>query len=204
MPEQHLLLSLGLCFLLVVALSTTLRIFTIFAQLRLAALIAVDLGEQVFAAVLQKPFQWHLQHNTSNVLGYSTKDVDQANGSIHALLVVVANLALVLLLGASLIALAPGVMLVIGTQLAGFYLLVFRFTRGALRADGQRLTSNYQTSLQVAQEGLGGIRDVLIDRSQPFFLEAYRDRNRSFRLAMAAISTTAQVPRTSSKALRWF
>jgi ABC-type multidrug transport system fused ATPase/permease subunit len=195
LPEPHLLLSLGLGFVLVVALSTTLRVFTIRAQLRLAALIAADLGEQVFAAVLQKPFPWHLRHNTSNVLGFLTKDVDQANGSIQALLVVVVNLAIVLLLGGSLIALAPGVMLVISALLAGFYLLVFRLTRGTLRADGQRLTSNYQSSLQVAQEGLGGIRDVLLDRSQPFFLEAYRGRNRSFRLAMAAINTKAQVPR---------
>ena len=195
LPEQHLLLSLGLGFVLVVALSTTLRVFTIRAQLRLAALIAADLGEQVFAAVLQKPFAWHLRHNSSQVLGYLTKDVDQANGSVQALLLVVVNLAIVLLLGGSLIALAPGVMLVIGALLAGFYLLVFRLTRGALRADGQRLTSNYQSSLQVAQEGLGGIRDVLLDRNQPFFLEAYRGRNRSFRLAAAAINTKAQVPR---------
>ena len=50
-------------------------------------------------------------------------------------------------------------MLVIGALLAGFYLLVFRFTRGALRADGERYT-NYLSSLQVAQESLGGIRDV--------------------------------------------
>ena len=108
---------------------------------------------------------------------------------------VVVNLAIVLLLGGSLIALAPGEMLVISALLAGFYVLVFRFTRGALRVDGQRVTSNYQSSLQVAQEGLGGIRDVLIDRSQPFFLEVYRGRNRRFRLATAAINTKAQVPR---------
>ena len=72
---------------------------------------------------------------------------------------------------------------------------MFRFTRGALRADGQRLTNNYQSSLQVAQEALGGIRDVLIDGSQSFFLEAYRSRNRTYCLAIAAINTKAQVPR---------
>lgn len=195
LPEQNLLLSLGLGFVFVVVLSTTLRVITIRAQLRLAALIATDFGDQVFAAVLHKPFAWHLEHNSSNVLGYLTKDVDQANGSIQALLLVVVNLAIVLLLGGSLIAIAPEVMLVIGSLLAGFYLLVFQFTRGALKADGQRLTTNYQRSLQVAQEGLGGIRDVQLDRSQPFFLETYRSCNRSFRLATAAINTKAQVPR---------
>lgn len=195
LPEQHLLLALGLGFMAVVALSSALRVVTIQAQLRLAALIVADLGEQVFAAVLQKPFAWHLRHNSSKVLGYLTKDVDQAYTSIQALLLAVVNLAIVLLLGGSLIVLAPAAMLVIGALLAGFYLLVFRFTRGALRADGERQTIFYQISLQVAQEGLGGIRDVLLDRSQPFFLAAYRQSIQVGRLATAAINTKAQVPR---------
>jgi ABC-type multidrug transport system fused ATPase/permease subunit len=195
LPVQHLLLGLGLGFMAVVALSSALRVVTIQAQLRVAALIAADLGEQVFSAVLQKPFAWHLRQNSSQVLGYLTKDVDQASGSIQALLSIGVNLAIVLLLGGSLIALAPVVMVVIGALLTGFYLLVFRFTQGSLRADGERYTINYQTSLQVAQEGLGGIRDVLLDRSQDFFLAAYRQRNQVYRLASAAINSKAQVPR---------
>lgn len=195
LPEQHLLISLGLGFATVVVLSTCLRVHTIRVQHRLAALIAADLGEQVFTAVLDRPFAWHLEHNSSKVLGYLTKDVDQVNLSIQGLLVVVVNLAIVLLLGASLIALAPGVMMVIGSFLAAFYLLVFRFTRGTLRADGERLTSNYQLSLQVAQEGLGGIRDVILDRRQSFFIRSYAFSNTKSRLASAAINSKAQVPR---------
>jgi ATP-binding cassette subfamily B protein len=101
----------------------------------------------------------------------------------------------VVLLSGSLIALAPSVMLVVSGLLAVFYLLVFRFTRGTLKADGEQLTINYQSSLQVAQESLGGIRDVLLDRSQDFFLESYGRRNRAYRLASAAINIKAQVPR---------
>ena len=195
LPEQHLLLGLGLVFMVVVALSTALRVVTIRIQLRLAALMGADLGDRVFAAVLQKSFPWHLQHNSSSVLGYLTKDVDVVSGSIQGLLQLMVNLAIVILLGASLISLAPGVMVAVIALLAGFYLLVFRFTRGALRADGERYTSNYQSSLQVAQESLGGIRDVLLDQSQHYFLEAFGSRNRAYRLAGAAINTKAQVPR---------
>jgi ATP-binding cassette subfamily B protein len=195
LPQQHLLLGLGLGFMAVVIASTLMRVLTIRTQLRLAALITADLGEQVFAAVLQKPFAWHLQHNSSSVLGHLTKDVDSTAGSIQALLLLVVNLVIVVLLGGSLIALAPGVMLVIGALLACFYVLVFRLTRGALRADGQLLTTSYQASLQVAQESLGGIRDVLLDRSQHFFLKAYQVFNRSGRLAGASMNIKAQVPR---------
>jgi len=195
LPEQHLLLFLGLAFMTVVVLSSLLRVFTIRSQLRLAALITADLGEQVFAAVLRRPFAWHLDQNSSTVLGHLTKDVDQVSGSIQALLNVVVNLAIVVLLGGSLIALAPAVMAVLAVLLTTFYLVVFRFTRGALRRDGQLYTSNYQSSLQVAQEALGGIRDVLLDRSQPFFEQTYATRNLNYRQAAAAINIKAQVPR---------
>jgi ATP-binding cassette subfamily B protein len=195
LPQHQLLLGLGLGFIAVVVLSTALRVLTIRVQLRLAALMGADLGDRVFAAVLHKPFPWHLQHNSSSVLSFLTKDVDQVFASILALLQVVVNLAIVVLLGFTLIALSPSVMAVVSALLAGFYLLVFRFTRGALRADGERLTSNYQSSLQVAQESLGGIRDVIVDRSQSFFLESYGIHNRSSRLASAAINTKGQLPR---------
>jgi ABC-type multidrug transport system fused ATPase/permease subunit len=195
LPEHHLLLALGLGFMAVVVASSALRALTIQLQLRLSGLIAADLGDQVFTTALSRPLAWHLRHNSSSVLSHLTKDVDQVYGSIHALLVVVVNLAIVLLLGGALISLAPMLMLLIGGLLAGFYLVVFRFTRGTLRSDGERYTRNYQASLQVAQEGLGGIRDVLLDRSQPFFLAAYRSRNLAYRMAGAAINVKAQVPR---------
>jgi len=194
-PQQHLLLGLGIGFMVLVILSTVLRVVTIRTQLRLAGLIAADIGEQVFAAVLQKPFAWHLQYNSSTVLTHLTKDVDQTFGSIQALLGIVVNIAVVVLLGGSLIALAPGIMLVNVALLSVFYYLVFRFTRGALRADGELQSISYQGSLKVAQEGLGGIRDVLLDRSQSFFVEAYRSHVRSYRLAIAAVNTKSQIPR---------
>lgn len=195
LPQQHLLVILGGVFMAVVVVSSLLRVATIRLQLRLGALIAADLGEQVFGAVLRRPYSWHLQHNTSSTLSHLTKDVDQVFASVQALLLVAVNMAIVVLLGGSLIAIAPAVMLIMTVLLAGFYLLVFRFTRGAIRLDGDRLTSNYQSSLQVAQEGLGGIRDVLLDHTQLFFLEVYAIRNRRYRLAVAAINIKAQVPR---------
>lgn len=195
LPSQQMLLGLGLGFMAVVVLSTLLRVATIRAQMRLGALIAADLGERVFTEILRRPYPWHLGHNSSTTLAYLTRDVDQVFGSIQGLLLLVVNLGIVLLLGASLISLAPGVMLVVAILLSGFYLLVYRFTRGALRADGIAVATNYQSMVQVAQEGLGGIRDVLLDGTQPFFLETFAQVNRRYRLAGASINIMAQVPR---------
>lgn len=195
LPSQQMLLGLGLSFMVVVMLSTLLRVATIRAQLRLGALIAADLGERVFTEILRRPYPWHLRHNSSSTLTHITRDVDQVFSSIQGLLLLVVNLVIVLLLGASLIALAPREMLVVALLLGCFYLLVYRFTRGALRADGIAVTTNYQSMLQVAQEGLGGIRDLLLDSTQPFFLETFAQVNRRYRLASASINIKAQLPR---------
>lgn len=195
LSHQQLLLSLGACFLAVVVFSTILRVITIQIQLRLSSLIAADLGNQVFRAVLSKPFYWHLENNSSVVLGHLTKDVDQVFGSIQALLVIVVNLSIVLLLGISLLSFAPQVLLVSAPLLTLFYLITYRLTRAKLEVEGEQLTLNYEASLQVAQEALGGIRDIILDRSQYFFLESYASKNRIYRLSSASINTNAQIPR---------
>jgi ABC-type multidrug transport system fused ATPase/permease subunit len=195
LPSQHLLLSLGLAFMLVVVLSTTVRVFTIRFQLRLAAWITADMGERVYAAVLARPYAWHLANNSSTVITYLTQDVNAVNSCVQAMLLLGMNLLIVVLLGGSLIALAPVVMCTVGLLLTGFYVLVFRFTRGTLRSDGRLQLLSYQASVQVAQEGLGGIRDVLLDRTQPFFVAAYRGHNERQKLAAAAVNIKAQLPR---------
>jgi ATP-binding cassette subfamily B protein len=194
-PIQYLLLALGIGFIVAATASTLLRVFTIRVQLKLAALISSDLGEKIFSSVLKLPYSWHLNHNSSTTMGYLTKDVDQVSASVQGLLVVIVNFAIVILLGGSLIAISPSIMITLALILTGFYIAVFQFTRGALRADGIQLTENYQGSLQVAQEALGGIRDVLLDSTQKFFLDAFRNKNLLFRLAGASINTKAQVPR---------
>lgn len=195
LPSQQMLLGFGLGFMAVVMVSTLLRVATIRAQLRLGTMIAADLGKRVFTEILRRPYSWHLRHNSSTTLTHLTKDVEQVFCSIQGLLVFVVNLMIVLLLGASLIALAPGVMLVVALLLGCFYLLVYRNTRGALRSDGIAATTNYQSMLQVVQEGLGGIRDVLLDGTQRFFLETFSQVNLRYRLAGASINIKAQVPR---------
>lgn len=195
LPQQHLLLILGLGFMSVVVVSTALRVFAIRSQYRLSALVTADLGERVFAVVLQRPYAWHLRTNSSAVLSYLTQDVNAVFACVQNLLLLGMNVLIVLLLAGSLIALAPVVMLMVGALLCAFYLVVFRFTRAQLSSDGAVGLREYQRAMQVAQEGLGGIRDILLDRSQATFVQAYRQSNQRRNLAQAAINIKAQVPR---------
>jgi ABC-type multidrug transport system fused ATPase/permease subunit len=195
LSEQQLLFIFGSSFTIAVLISTLLRVASIRFQLRLGALIAADLGTQVYSSALIKPFPWHLENNTSSVIGHLTNDVNQTNGIIKSSLALLVNLSVVILLGGTLIVAAPLVMITASFLLSAFYIIIYRSVRQPLRASGKRLATNYQASLQVAQEGLGGIRDVILDRSQTFFINAYRNSNRTYRLAQAFNMAKAQEPR---------
>jgi ATP-binding cassette subfamily B protein len=195
LPQQHLLVSLGLGFMAVVVISTVLRVTAIRSQLRLSALITADLGEKVFAVVLHRNYAWHLRTNSSAVLSYLTEDVNAVLGCVQSLLLLGMNALIVLLLGSSLIAIAPVIMIVVGALLSSFYVLVLRFTRAQLRNDGAVGLMEYQRSMQIAQESLGSIRDILIDHNQATFVQAYRQSAKRKNLAQAAFNIKAQVPR---------
>jgi ABC-type multidrug transport system fused ATPase/permease subunit len=195
LPHSIQLLTLGLGYMIIVMISTLLRVLTIRYQLRLVGLITVDLGAKVFAELMKRPFSWHVQHNSSKLLSYLMQEVDQVAGSIQAFLLLLINSVIVLLLGTTLIALSPDSMPAMAALLALFYGVVFKFTRATLKVDGEKLSNNYQKSIQAAQEALGGIRDVILDQTQSFFLESYIHSYRNYRLASASINSKAQVPR---------
>ena len=54
-----------------------------------------------------------------------------------------------------------------------FYVLVTRFSRARLRANSQAFDRYIAQRVQIAQESVGGIRDIIIDGSKTQFVEAF-------------------------------
>jgi ATP-binding cassette, subfamily B, bacterial PglK len=193
--ERSLRLLFGSSVLAMVVISSSLRLLTIHNSLKLTALITRDIGKQVFEAVLNRPYPWHLWHNSSQTLSLVTQDVNQVMSILDDQLALLINGMVVLVLGGSLIAFAPGVMLTISLLLGGCYLLVYRLTRATLAADGAIRREHYQATTQTIQEGLGGIRDILLDHSQPLYVREFDQHNSGFRMAIYRIFFKVKAPR---------
>ena len=182
-------------FALACTISALLRISTFVYQYRLCANITADIGDIIFSNILQREYAWHRSHNISKTLSYLTKDVDQSFDIVLAILQLMVNLVIVLLLASSLVILSPVIMLSIITLSLSFYGIVHYYTKKDLRNDGAILSANYALSIQQVKEALGGIRDVILDGSQKYFLDKYQTSNAAYRLSSAAINIMAQVPR---------
>jgi ABC-type multidrug transport system fused ATPase/permease subunit len=81
------------------------------------------------------------------------------------------------------------------------YMLIIRLTRSRLLADSARVAHESTNVIKSLQEGLGGIRDVLIDGSQATYCQVYRNADLPLRRAQGNASFIQSSPRFGMEAL---
>src|SRR5262249_11220294 len=74
-------------------------------------------------------------------------------------------------------------------------------SRRKLRLNAQIISRNQVQLFKALQEGLGGIRDILLDGSQPFFCNVYHRADQDLRRAQASNTFVASSPRFAMETL---
>ena len=195
LPEDTLLIILGLSFVLLIVLSALIKSVTIRSQYRLGALISADIGKKIFNIVLHKPYEWHIKSNSSKIISILTGDVERIAGIIKAFLTLSINLLSIFVIGVFLIIYSPVLMSSTIIVFGLFYLMIFILFRKDFSAYGRERAMKYQKSIQVLQESLGGIRELIIGNQYDQFLEDYDNINRKRAIADAKIIIKASLPR---------
>jgi ABC-type multidrug transport system fused ATPase/permease subunit len=193
-PEE-LILPITLLLMAAGVLSATIRATNLFVYARLSALIGSDLAVEAYRRTLEQPYVVHVGRNSSEVitrLGYlgliSRGVLAPLLQGLSGLIVAVVLLAGLLLYQPTLAALLAAILLISYGALA-------RFNRLRLRQISSRADRCGKRSQKAQQEGLGAIRDVLLDHSQDTFVEAFRSAERPLRLLQAEADTLAGLPR---------
>ena len=77
---------------------------------------------------------------------------------------------------ATLLAIDPQVASIAAVGFGGSYASITWLARRKLRRNSQRIADEHTQVVKALQEGLGGIRDVLLDGTQPVYCEVYQRR----------------------------
>ena len=78
--------------------------------------------------------------------------------------------------------------------LGGSYTAVYHVRRRSLRRNSQIISLSGQQRIKIVQEGIGGIRDVLLGRSQDFFERAFLRAEMMLKQAQATNSIISVSP----------
>jgi len=200
-PEQ-LLLPLTVAFSIAALLSGAMRLILLWVQTRLGHAIGADFSFSIYRRTLYQPYSVHVTRNSSEIIAGITNKASQVISNVLLpLATVVSSMLMLLAILMALVAIEPEVAFKSFIGIGSIYILVILTTRKILLRDSKRI--NYETGkvIRSLQEGLGGIRDVLIDGTQSTYWGIFRGSDLPLRRALANVQIISGVPRFVIEAL---
>lgn len=178
-----------------------LRLLLLWFSQDLAARVGADLAEAAFLRALSLPYAEQVRHPSSITLSIVEQVHRCANAVLLPALQAVTSVVIAAFMIATLVLIEPRWTLVGGAGIAIAYLFVAIVSRRVLMRNGQTLTRAAVTRTRLMQEAVGGIRDVLLDRSQSAVTSRFGASDRKFRRAQMVNNVFAQGPRHALEAL---
>lgn len=178
---SELLLPVILVFAAAAILAALVRMTNFWLNGRLASALGSDLSCEAFRRTLYQPYGVHVQRNSAEVITATTVHIGEAVAALNSFLqlitsaVVAVGLFTGLLLIDALVAAAAAVLF------GSAYGVLAITSRRELHRNGQKIAEASSKQLKALQEGLGAIRDLLLDGSQSTYLQIYQKADRNQR-----------------------
>ena len=194
-PEQ-LLLPFTLIFIVAVIISGIIRLLLLYVTISFTNAIGHDLGVNIYRRTLFQSYSFHSSQNSSEIInGIVLKINTITGGIIRPLLTIMTSLFFITGIISALIYIDTKTSLSAFFGFGLIYFIVIKFTHKILYRNGQKIAYFSTQVIKSLQEGLGGIRDVLIDGTQSFFSTIYKKSDLSSRKASATNTFIGGSPR---------
>lgn len=194
--SEKILLPLTIIFGILAMFAGSIRLLLLWANVKLSFATGADLSIDVYRKTLYQPYEKHIQRNSSEVINTISKKINTIISNIIYPVISISSSILILLaiLGALLI-INPLTSLI---SIAGFgfiYLAVVLMTKKRTRDNGVIIAIRSTNLIKYLQEGLGGIRDVLLGGDQEKHCKNYNDSDLILRKAEGDNLFLSQSPR---------
>lgn len=198
---DELVLPLTIAFAVAALVAAAIRILLLWTSTRVAFTIGADFSIEVYLRTLYQPYRVHVARNSSNVLSGIGKVNSVVFGVLMPLLILVSSAVLLVAIMLALLAIDTIVALVAAVSFGASYALITWISRRRLRHNSQRIAYEQTQVLKALQEGLGGIRDVLLNGTQPIYCNIYRQAENHLRRAQGNNAFIGGSPRYLMEAL---
>jgi len=198
---DQLVLPLTVAFVVAALVAGAIRMLLLWFGTRLAFVTGADLGIEVYRRTLYQPYRVHMARNSSEVITGITSKVGGAVNVMYQLLTLASSTILLVAIMLALLAIDPMVASVVAVGFGASYALITWISRRRLRRNSKHIAYEQTQVVKALQEGLGGIRDVLLDGSQPVYCDIYRQAYHPLQQALGSNIFIGGSPRYIMEAL---
>lgn len=198
---DQLLLPFTLVFVAAAVLAGSIRLLLFWVSTRFAYAAGADFSIDVYRRTLYQPYPVHIERNSSEVISGTTVKVSDTITALNLLLLLFTSLLILVTVTLALFAIDPLAAGVATLGFGGSYGLIRWGGRRRLYLNSQRVAREQTAVVKALQEGLGGIRDVLLDGTQAVYCDIYGGADNSLRRAQSSSAFIAGSPRFAMEAL---
>lgn len=197
----QLLLPLTIIFCLAALIAGAMRLLLLWASTRLSFATGADLSINIYRRTLYQPYAVHIARNSSEIISVISNKTTHV---VHVIILVLNFISSIIMMIAILMALLSVDPFITLAAFGGFgviYGFIIWITHNRLLINSQHIAHGTTQVVKSLQEGLGGIRDILINGSQDTYCESYRNADVPWRRAQGNNFFIAASPRYAIEAL---
>jgi len=200
-PAQLLLLATG-AFCLATLMAGATRFLLLVTSIRISVATGVDLSASVYLRALYQPYAVHVTRNSSEIIsGISSKTDSVIYSTILPALTLIGSSVILIAILLTILWVDVVIAMAIFGGFGLVYAILILITRRTLLTNSKIGARETGLVLKALQEGLGGIRDVLIDGTQNTYCKVYRDANLPLRRAQGSSAFIGASPRFALEAI---
>lgn len=199
---NQLVLPLTVVFVIATLTAAAVRLTLLYSLTKFSFAVGADISIDVYRRTLYQDYSIHISRNSSEIINGI---INKTNIVITDVLGPIMNFISSIFIMAGVITMVfivnPIVALISFSAVSFFYLIITLFARKYWQRNSGLIASKSTQMIKSLQEGLGGVRDVLIDGTQEFYCDLYRNADLSLRKASASNVFIGMSPRYLMEAI---
>ena len=193
--SRTLLLILTCSFIGAALFAGAVRLALVWVGVRLTGAIGTDLGLEAYRRTLYQPYSVHVARNSSTLISTLTSKISVLTATYGSWSTLITSSVIILFLLIALLMVNFRVTVVAGGIIGIAYVIMTLVSKRELVIHSGVISREHSLMVKFLQEGLGGIRDILLDGTQDLYSELYRKADGLYRRAKAEVSIIGHSPR---------
>ena len=172
--KQEAVIITGLIFSFLFFINSFSRIGLIYITSRLSQIIAAELSVKLYKAKLYDTYSNHISKNSNALIAAVTQKVYQIAITISGVITFISGAIIFIFIMIVLIWVNPKIMIISISFFGILYFLIIKLAKETIRRSGQIVNDTQNIIVKNLQNGLGGIRDIILDKTQNYYLKNFQ------------------------------
>lgn len=173
--QNQFIIFFSIGFIIFSLFSGLFRIFLLSFMIRLSNLSSADIGVEIYKKTLFQPYQVHTNEGSSFVISGIIKKIQNVTLVLFSVVDFFSSLMIFLSIFFFIVYIDPLIILVSVSFFSLVYIAFSIIVKSKLTLNSKKIANEETAIVKALQEGLGSIRDVILNQAQYFYLNIYKN-----------------------------